>query len=54
MQAGAAGELAARVGEEPGPPGTGTGETGAWRWLCRTGQALGKRESSVETSTAAP
>lgn len=47
MQAGAAGELAARVGEEPGLPGAGTGETGAWRWPCRTGQALGKRESSL-------
>lgn len=46
MQAGAAGMLAARVGEELGPPGAGTGETGAWRWPCRRGQAPRKRESS--------
>lgn len=47
MQAGAAGELAARVGEEPGLPGTGTREAGAWRWPCGRGQALRKRESSL-------
>lgn len=47
MQAGAAGELAARVGEEPGLPGAGTSGTGAWRWPCRRGQALRKQESSL-------
>jgi len=53
MQAGAAGELAAHVGEEPGPPGTGPGGAGAWRWPGGSRRALCSAETPRDAASRA-